>query len=254
MKTKGERVPLVWLERAALDELDPEREAALERLLRSEPDGGAKIERLSMENAATLAAHPPRAVADEVRRRLARRERAGAPARGWLVAAVAASVTALGLTGLLGLLDRGDTRLKGGLELLVYRQRAEGAEPLAPGAHVNAGDRLQLRLIAEPGTYGAVLSLDGRGEVTLHLPAADVEKRPVRLGGTLTLPTAYVLDSAPRFERFVAVTSPSPFPLDDVVAAARSLARSPEARTGPLPLGPGSRYTQTSVLLDKDGS
>jgi hypothetical protein len=142
--------------------------------------------------------------------------------------------------------------------LLVYRQkpakqsRAAGSVRLPSGARAARGDVLQLAYDKAPDRlYGVLLSIDGAGRVTLHLPE---EGTPA--SATLTslrempLPSAYELDDAPDFERFMLITSTRPFAVDVALGAARALAsQGSSARTLPLPLDPS--YGQTSVLLLK---
>jgi hypothetical protein len=157
-----------------------------------------------------------------------------------------------------------ETQIKGDLpaspRLLVYRQKPArpagiaGSERVSDGARVSRGDLLQLAYDKAPeGAYGVLLSLDGAGRVTLHLPeegarmsAALISLREIRL------PSAYELDDAPNFERFVLVTSARPFAVAVALDAAGALAKqAAAAETSPLLLGPD--YGQTSVLLRKAG-
>jgi hypothetical protein len=144
--------------------------------------------------------------------------------------------------------------------LLVYRQKPGrpgglvGSERVLDGGHAARGDLLQLAYDKAPeGSYGVLISLDGARRVTLHLP-----EEGARTSSSLTsvreirLTSAYELDDAPDFERFVLVSSARPFPVEMVLEAARALAKQgAPAETLPIPLGPDFR--QTSVLLHKTG-
>ncbi|HEY0092742.1 MAG TPA: ActD-like protein, partial [Archangium sp.] len=133
--------------------------------------------------------------------------------------------------------------------LTVHRQRAGTAEALADGALAGPGDVVQLAYVAAGRAQGVILSVDGRGTVTLHAPESGTGSVPLAPAGTHALPGAYALDDAPGFERFFLVTAEAPFALEEVLAAARSLAGHAEARTSPLPLP--SRYMQASFTLEK---
>jgi hypothetical protein len=61
------------------------------------------------------------------------------------------------------------------------------------------------------------------------------------------MPNAYALDAAPRFERFVLVTSQKPFEVSVVLSAARAVGADPSA---PLLLPPDLR--QTSFVVRKE--
>jgi hypothetical protein len=134
--------------------------------------------------------------------------------------------------------------------LEVYRQTASGAEALAAGGTVHPGDLLQIGYIAASRPYGLILSIDGRGTVTLHFPAS--ASAPSRLAGegTVLLAYAYKLDDAPQFERFFLVTAEKAIPVETVLKAARELAAQPQrARTANLALPRG--LEQWSLLLIK---
>lgn len=263
------RTPDWLLERIALGELPPEALAHARARLLQEPDGAARLAALEADSAATLSRHPPtqvtHQVADQARVRRAwlheaRRER---PARRF--PALAALVPALAAAALVVLARPPvsvsvepetpveETRVKG-LEprLAVHRQRAQAAEALADGALAAPGDVVQLAYVAAGRAHGVILSVDGRGTVTLHAPESGTGSVPLAPAGTHALPGAYALDDAPGFERFFLVTAETPFTLEEVLAAARSLAGRPEARTSPLPLP--SRYMQASFTLEKSSS
>lgn len=134
--------------------------------------------------------------------------------------------------------------------LELHRQRA-GADPevLAAGAAVRAGNLLQLSYVAAGAPYGVVVSVDGRGAVTLHLPEGGGRAVPLRRGGAVALAHAYQLDDAPGFERFFLVTARAPFDAGVAIEAARRIAALGAAETAPLPLPPG--LGQQAVLLRK---
>lgn len=263
------RTPDGLLERIALGELPPEELAAARARLASEPDGLERLARLEADDRATLAKLPPSDVAAEVARRrrvveASRSVRASSPSRrGWLAVALGLPV-AVGLVLLMVLSQRElpaeshspqavllDTTRTKGLEpkLLIHRRTRGEPEPLADAARVAPGDVLQLSYVSAGRRYGAVLSVDGRGSVTLHFPESPTGS-PELKGGTVPLPSAYELDDAPAFERFFFVTSDTPFDVGTVMESARQLAREPErARDAPLPLP--EPLSQTSVTLEK---
>ncbi len=140
--------------------------------------------------------------------------------------------------------------------LWVYRQRAvanqEQPERLSNGARASRGDLLQLAYAAGPdGRFGVLLSIDGAGRVTQHLPEPGASAAAtLRSSKEIRLPSAYELDDAPGFERFLLITAAQPFPVASALDAARGLAgQGASARTAPLPLSPA--FHQTSVLLQK---
>jgi hypothetical protein len=255
------RTPDWLLERIALGELPPEELATARARLLQEPDGAARLAALEADSAATLERLPPVELARRVGSRAHVRQLGREPSTPRfrlafaLVPALAAAALVLLVrpqvapsvgeqTGL------EETRVKG-LEphLVVHRQRAQAAEVLEDGAQVAEGDVVQVAYVAAGQSHGAIVSVDGRGTVTVHAPESGAASVRLAPSGTHVLPGAYALDDAPGFERFFLVTADAPFALEEVLAAARSLAGRANARTSPLPLP--SRYTQASFLLEK---
>ena len=79
--------------------------------------------------------------------------------------------TALEIEGLHG------TRIKGTEKIdvskphiLVHRKVNDTVELLESGDEAKAGDLLQIAYVSAGADYGVILSIDGRGVVTLHYP------------------------------------------------------------------------------------
>ncbi|MCK6551489.1 ActD-like protein [Myxococcota bacterium] len=252
------------LERIASGELQ-DREALVSALSEEER---LELARIDEENRELLRALPASEVADEVHRRLrveavrateaSSRARIGG-ARFMRIATLAAPVAAVVVAVVLArpAIDvdpQGPgvevTRAKGEARLSIYRQSPSGAERLSDRATVAPADVLQLRYEAGAILYGVIVSIDGAGQVTMHLPrdgsAAAVALDPAGAA----LPSAYELDAAPSFERFFFVTSSAPFSASVVERAASQLAASRRGDVADLDLGPG--LVSTAVLLRKE--
>lgn len=113
--------------------------------------------------------------------------------------------------------------------LYVHRRTQNGTEQLHDGSAARRGDllRLQYRVAPESAqdgasVYGAILSVDGSGAVTRHLPVQGDVAVPLTSGDVVSLDAAYELDDAPHWERFVLITGPQPFTLGPVLAAAQA--------------------------------
>lgn len=139
-------------------------------------------------------------------------------------------------------------RAKGAGALLVATHvTASGAVPLSSGERLAAGDVLQLGWqvsSTSPFPRGVVVSIDGRGTVTQHLPLPPSTEAPV-LSARGLLPSSYELDDAQHFERFFLVTGPA-VDVEDVLQAAHALAVS--AAPAALPLDVPSMHTSQLLV------
>lgn len=252
------------VERWLLGDLSPEESAAVEQALGAErarvlrAEDAALRERLAERLPAERFAERVRSAAEpEARSRLA--------LRGWLLPAFAA------LAGVLLVVVRppqtpephasqqgapaATERRKGlDLELRVYRKRGETVERLEDGAESVAGDMLQLAYLRAGYKHAVLLSVDGRGQVTLHYPREpDGSTALGATGGEQLVPEAYELDDAPGFERFILVASAAPLDVEAVLREAERLAGTGEsAMHAPLELSVPT--AQRSLLLRKRGA
>jgi hypothetical protein len=270
----SKKTPAWLIERAAQDELDSAERAELRsRLVAEGRSLDNELEALRQSNRQILSQLPRETMGAAIRHRAAEskpepRARlrmlfpplAMAGALG-LVILVARGIGDEGVTGALPDQISEKTTIKGeeirSPRLLVYRQRpgrvsASDFELLPHEARGARGDLLQLAYDKAPdGLYGVLISLDGAGKVTHHLPEEGANQAaPLVAVREIRLPSAYELDDAPGFERFMLVTASQPFAVTTVIDAARALAhRGAAARTQPLSLGPS--FFQTTVLLNK---
>lgn len=271
-------VPDWMLERYALGELPPDQSEAIRARLQAEaeavragltPRGDltARLEALQASDAAILEALPPRQVAAEIRRRqhLRRAEDEQTerrPARRWALGLAPVLVAAIVLFAVFGPSDTPSGYLDddGGYvgpkgfdpHLVVYRDSGQAkAERLAQGAKARAGDMLRLAYVAGRAKHGVIVSIDGRGGVTLHYPAEPAGSTELSLDGEQLLGFSAELDDAPLYERYFMVTSTEPIDVQSVLDAAARLATSGEGADRGLPLP--ATLGQWSIRLDKDG-
>ena len=235
------RTPDLFVEQALLGE----REAS--------PADAARVAQLAESNADILKRYPPRVVGMRVRGH--RQKAARAWALGGSLVVVAAALTLFvvptPVSQIVPPVEDGSGIRDKGLEptLHVFRVTEAGVQRLPEAAPAHVGDRLQVSYIAAGANYGMVLSIDGRGTVTVHLPLAGTEAAPLSKDGDTTLGASYALDDAPAYERFFLVTSDQPFPVSTVTTAANQLAKSGQGQSAPLSL-PANLH-QTPFLLLK---
>jgi len=142
-------------------------------------------------------------------------------------------------------------RIKGMMTgLYIYRKSARGPEELRDGSTAKANDLLQLAYVSTDNLFGAILSIDGRGVVTVHHPPQGKLAARLELNKKVLLSSAYQLDDAPGFERFFYLSSKRPIYMNEIVEAAERLAKDPDrSRTAPLELDDGIQ--QLSIVIKK---
>jgi hypothetical protein len=244
-----------WLERYVLDELPssllPETRRTLEQ--------HASKERAAELQASTerfLERYPPERMVPSIRARLdgARNLRRASWSVGAL--AFASTVLVLVLTRDVPRVEPATSegapaveRLKGlPPSLAVFRKREAAFERLTPDASVQPGDVLQLRYAAAGHGYGAIVAVDGARKVTLLHPAEAGLEPVLDPSGDVALPFGYQLDDAPGFERFLFITSDTPFPVEQILDVVQDAARA-GLTEHPLPLPPS--FEQASFTLRK---
>jgi hypothetical protein len=265
------RVPDLVLERYRLGELPAAEAEWLERRLREDEGLRQRLDALDLSDSEIQRRQPPGWLAERVRARLDGRgtgpgpRRAEAPrpvwARHWPVpAALAVAATVLlvlaprtiappPVTPVPTAAPEPGDRIKGMRPALVlFRHSPSGGEALVDGAVARPGDLVRVGYRAAGRAYGVVLSIDGRGAVTLHLPSGGARAAALRSGAAVLLDHSYELDDAPRAERFFFVTSGSPFDVAPVVDAARAAAKRSGAPPRALAL-PASLEQSTFSLL-----
>ena len=260
-------IPDWKLERFLLGELSSEEMRAIESRMASDPDLRRRLEILEASNAEILNEHPPREMTKAILNRA--RPAGSTPARTRTTYRRAlVSAMALGTAAFRFLLvkpagfDREGgvpvsevpdiIRLKG-MEpgLFVFKKTAGEPLLLLDGAGTRAGDVLQLAYVSTERPYGIILSIDGRGVVTLHHPPNEAASQKLELNRRVFLENAYQLDDAPLFERFFFVSSASPLDVRAVRAAAERLAADPaRAERDGLALDP--KALQISFTVKKE--
>ena len=106
------------------------------------------------------------------------------------------------------------TRIKGlDARLEVWKKTGDSAVQMSNLDEAREGDEIQLRYSVPEKCFGLLFSMDGNGTLTMHMAEGN---RAIALepGKMTTLPFAYKLDNAPKFEKFFFLTSRDTFELD----------------------------------------
>lgn len=259
----------ITLERYLLRELPADRMEQIGEMLNGDPSLRRRLDGLTASNGKILRRYAPESIVPRIRERASLQERTAgrAPAkrRPWkrilvpsLAAAAAVSFAilfSLFRTGYDTILDpylNDVTRIKGaGTKIYVYRKKNNSAELLADNRRVREKDLLQIAYYSAEDTYGIILSLDGRGTVTLHYPAPPSTNTRIEKNRKILLPSSYELDDAPGFERFILITSRAPIDVRAAYRAAEKLAGKPGSpKKAELTIDTPCR--QTSMVLLKE--
>jgi hypothetical protein len=268
------QVPDLTLERYRLGELPAPDAARIRARLDRDEQLRQRLLELDRSDERFARTHPPGLLAAHVRRRL-QADAAVPPPRArlrpwtWTVPAALAGaamvVLAVGAQwlGPARTADRTTTvspgpsagpgeQLKGSsVVLMLFRKTARGSEMLADGTPARPGDLIRIGYRAPGRPYGVIVSVDGRGVVTRHLPRQGPTAAALGRGDQSLLDSAYELDDAPKWERFYFVTGQDPFDVAPIVEAARLAGAGAASRpAGLLPLP--SSLEQSSILLMKE--
>ena len=182
-------------ERYLLGELPPEETDRIRRLAEADPGLRAELEGLLSSNREILSLYPPSTVTADLQERL---KQSSGGVRGRrriqqlftmkrILTLSAAAAAALVLTVVVlprlgkvsptgsGIAEQDSSLVKGlppvdlsKTQLLVHRKQNDQVEILTDGQRAREGDLLQLAYVAVEKPYGVILSIDGRGEITLH--------------------------------------------------------------------------------------
>jgi hypothetical protein len=246
-----ERYRLGELPRADADRIEARlpHDAALRQRLTALDVSDNDFERASLGDALS------RGVRDRIGQAGATPAAPGRSVMRWAVpAAVAAAVVLLvfragGPGGFNG--GASGVRIKGpAATLMIYRSTSSGSEMLADNDLVHAGDVIRIGYRAAGTGYGTIVSVDGRGVVTFHLPPDGARAVALEAGHNVLLDRAFELDDAPTMERFYFVTGASPFDVGPVLDAVRRDAADPRGGSASLTLPRDLDHTVFSLRKD----
>jgi len=270
-----------YLERYVLGELAGEEAEEIRRLASSDPEVERALTEIESSNRDILALYPSSAVKAELFRRLKDTEERPAarrrlfrpfPLRPIISVSFALAVVLAFMILILPRVQKPEgiippeTQEEAALvkgfqsvdlsktQLLVYRKSRNLVEILADGRQAGSGDLMQLAYVTTKDPYGMILSIDGRGGVTLHFPAEKDGSSLLVLNKKTALPHAIELDDAPGFERFFLITSGLPIDVEGVLKKAENLARDADrVRQENLDLA-GDLRQHSVLILKGEGS
>jgi hypothetical protein len=185
----------------------------------SDADLAKRLDGMKRDDFAFHAEHPAERVLPQIRKRA----NVGNLRRVWAWAAAAAVLAVIVPLGLMQTPDAIRTKGTSSVPALLVYSSSAPESALKSGSVASAGDTVQLAYTPGRNRYGVIVSIDGRGGVTLHQPETADDASRLAPGERTVLPTAYRLDDAPRFELFIFVASRSPVGSEAVLRKIRTL-------------------------------
>jgi hypothetical protein len=220
------------VERYLLGELSKEEMAALQKREAEDEIFAARVRAMREENARILADNPFAALESKLDA-ADTAEGSGKSIYGMWLKVAAALVIMVGIFAIVAsnrnvaTYERGNasmevamaetdngTRIKGmQASLEVWKKTGDSAVQMVNLGEAREGDEIQLRYRVPQKCFGMLISMDGNGTITMHMGEGNksVELEP---GKMTTLPFAYKLDNAPKFEKFFLFTSQNSFEID----------------------------------------
>jgi hypothetical protein len=233
--TPGPRISDVVLERYLLGELDDAEANRIRRMLAKDESLARRLDDIATSDEEIRRSYPAEALARGVTARLENRRKGQRDRLStivwWAVPAVAALVI---VAVTLRWTPEDGVRAKGeAASLLIYRSTNGSSEPLSDNDVAHTGDVIRIGYRASERGFGTIVSVDGRGVMTRHLPTDGTQAAPLDAGRVVLLDNAFELDDAPIVERFYLITAPQPFDVVPVVEAIRRAIRREGTRVVP---------------------
>jgi hypothetical protein len=267
---KNNQIPDIMLERYILKELDIKKMDEIRELCNSNPDIASRVTEIRKSNEEIFKAYPDDKIAAEIMHKYEaqnptwRKQRSISIKYLRIIAPVA--VAAAAVVFILMPAVKNDvaifntteiTQSKGNETVLhIYRKnRNSEIEIMKNGSNAKAGDLLQIGYSSLKNAYGVILSIDGRGKVTLHYPGNEKASTKITAGEKHLLENSYELDDAPEFERFFFITSKAEINTESVIFSAEMLAiERKKAMAANLTFNDlmEESLSQVSVLIKKD--
>lgn len=138
-------------------------------------------------------------------------------------------------------------------QLRLYKNDNGTVVNLKNKSKATKGDIIQLSYTIPHAAYGMILSIDGEGTITKHLPENGGESILLSSADKeIPLATAYQLDDAHYFERFFLITSSTPFSSTDLELAVSAMKRSQAKNESMKKYFPKDAVISTLILIKQD--
>ncbi|MBF0443753.1 MAG: hypothetical protein HQK54_17730 [Oligoflexales bacterium] len=257
MKKPGQddtRIPLIYLEKWLLDELDESRKNGLlkrygrqriEEELEILRSSNREIEkRFITSEAISKIRSYSHGTTDSSKRK--------ANLKPVLFSILAAAALALTIYPLVLVEDDGQlTRIKGDASaFVIYKKEGDKIVKLKPGDTCYEGDQIQITFSKGEEKEILIFSIDGRGNYTEHFSKSYARENSAGKRETVRLDYSYKLDDAPLFERFYLIRSDKKIERDKIRSLVLQLVKEGGIeKTETLPLE--DNLMQSTILLKK---
>ncbi len=229
------------LEQYILNELPRKKMKEIEEYLKNNPEANQKLNNIKKSNTEILSSYDEEEITTEIKRRyeiqknlikeqkpkpVSSFRRFTLPAFAMATAAVILVLFSPTFNNLIRSPIDNDslevTRTKGEkTKLYIYRKKDNRVEVIEKGSITKENDLLQIAYVSREEGHGVILSIDGRGAVTLHFPEDSSSSTKLELNKKILLPSAYELDDAPTFEKFFFITSKNKLNVKQILNSAK---------------------------------
>lgn len=230
-----EIIPEIMLERYILNEVSEEEKSIIETALKENPETAKRIQKIKQSNTEILKDYTPEYFLNVLGNRTnsdteiakSRSHKLFSMKNYKIFAAFSTAVLIIFASLFFMLNPLGinpgetnieTTRIKGSKQkLFIYRKTDEGSQLLKSGDTASEGDIIQVAYYTRENKYGAIVSIDGNKNITLHYPAELSAKPSLKVNISVPLENSYQLDNAPDYEIFYFITSNKPINLNYII-------------------------------------
>jgi len=261
--TEKSKVPDILVEQLVLGELHPEKAHEVRQLLENEIGGLERLDAIEASNKEILSKYSPRVQAALIQNRRKNLEPIKNSFWGSIPALTSTATVILAIVLIFTIRSNfidhkiigpdqmiPIERIKGDSRLFIHLKTDDGSRELADGDQVQAGDRLQLSYMAADALYGVILSVDGKGSVTVHFPKNPNGSAKLSSNGVQSLDFSYELDEAPLFERFYFVTGENEIDIHSIIQTVKAYNKDDNTKAVVFP---GLSFTDLTLIKKTGG-
>lgn len=269
MKENARKWSQLELEQYVLRELNQSSTQMLEDDLNTNPDLAKILNEITLSNRDILQRYRPNQVRMLVNNKVAALEKAPVNHAPTFIYGLGMAVTIILVFTVSGLIhqqspDSGagsvggyDSDVSRGIRtkglkptLTIHRMLGKKIETLAEDSVARNNDIVQLSYNAAGWKHGAIISIDGRGVITLHFPSKIGDSTALTQDRLVNLVNGYQLDDSPDYEKFMFFAARAEFDVGILVKKLRDNKSIKNVEEIPFPVA--GEFVVTSINLKKE--